>query len=123
MRMDPAYTVSAYATRGRAFALNGDFDRAIADFTTLIDIALAEPRVYADRGRAYADKGEFAGAIADLSTAIRLEGRAADYAARGRAYLNEGELSRAMADYTEAVRRDPTDAGASAILRALGVAF
>jgi tetratricopeptide (TPR) repeat protein len=71
-------TAREYSNRGIAYANNGEYDRAIADFTQAIalkpDFALA----YSNRGNAYANKGEYDRAIADYTQAIKLNPNVAD---------------------------------------------
>src|SRR5262249_29638781 len=59
---------------GRAveYANKGDYDRAVADFSTAIHLDPTDADAYNDRGAAWLAKGENDLAFADFSEAIRL---------------------------------------------------
>ncbi len=110
---DAATRAHAYGSRGAAYYGNGDYDRAIADFTEAMKLdpstvpAYFAP-AYGRRGLAYAEKRDYDHAIADYGEAIRLDPNSAPaYNGRGLAYFREGDLDRAIADYNEAVKRNP----------------
>ena len=62
----------AFHERGNIHAKNGEFDRAIADFTEAIRLRAINQCVYHARGCAFAENGEHDEAIADFTEAIRL---------------------------------------------------
>src|SRR5262245_49416237 len=68
-----------YNSRGNAYRNKGDFDRAIADYTKVIDLDIPAwvPVAYYFRGFSYRKKGDFDRAIADLNKAIELEPKSA----------------------------------------------
>lgn len=49
----------AYEERGRAYLMTGDYDRAIADFNTFIQLYPKHVAAIHNRGGAYALKGDF----------------------------------------------------------------
>jgi len=59
--------MAAYIYRGRAYAEEKAYDRAITDFSKVIEIDPKYAIAYADRGRAYAQKKEFDRAISDFT--------------------------------------------------------
>jgi tetratricopeptide (TPR) repeat protein len=71
-KMDLAW---AYDLRARAYFEIGDFDRAIADFSQLIELDPNQPHTHNNRGVAYLRKGDFDRAIADYGQAIQLDPR------------------------------------------------
>lgn len=64
----------AYADRGRAYLVKGDYERAIADFDQAIQFTPRHMTAYADRGLAHEKKGERDKAIADYRKAVELHG-------------------------------------------------
>ncbi|MDR1785728.1 MAG: tetratricopeptide repeat protein, partial [Spirochaetaceae bacterium] len=99
-----AMTAEAYFDRGIAYFYNGDYDKAIADYTQTIRLDPDNVIAYYNRGVAYHDKGDYDKAIADYTQAIKIY---PEYAAvhnnRGIAHDNNGEYDKAIADYTQAI--------------------
>ena len=62
----------AYVNRGIAYAVQKNWDTAIADFTQAIKLKPDLAVAYLLRGTAYADTGEREKAIADLEKALEL---------------------------------------------------
>jgi lipoprotein NlpI len=126
---------SAFLRRGEAYFMQGDYDRAIKDFSEATELGSPatpvlrwhgqdyhEFAVFSEgnraealrwRGLAYQEQRDYDSAMKDFSEAIRL---APDdpqaYSDRGRAYLQNGELSLATIDYSKAIRLDPDHAAA-----------
>ncbi len=65
----------AYNNRGTAYIWKGDYDRAIADYTKVIEIDPRNAMAYHNRGVAYTRKGDHHRAIADSSKAIEIDPR------------------------------------------------
>jgi tetratricopeptide (TPR) repeat protein len=63
---------AAYHNRGEAYALAGNLERAIADYTKTIEIKPDTAAAYDSRGRAYAAKGDYTRAVADVTKATEL---------------------------------------------------
>ncbi|MDE0012179.1 MAG: tetratricopeptide repeat protein, partial [Candidatus Poribacteria bacterium] len=63
----------AYNRRGSAYRVKDEFDNAIRDYNTAIQIQPDDPYVYNRRGKAYREKGEFDNAIRDYNTAIQIQ--------------------------------------------------
>jgi lipoprotein NlpI len=100
--------VAAYVGRGNRYAREGDYDRAIADYTKAIHLDPKLDYTFSRRGLAYAQRKEHDRAIADYSQAIRLNpNRAPAYLRRGYAYHSKGDYDRAITDYDEAIRISP----------------
>ena len=100
-----------YFTRAQIYFRNGDYDRAIEDFSAFIHKYPNSDKVFNERGLSYAKKGEYDRAIADYTEAIRLN-REPDgpYSNRGSAYEKKGELDKALADFREALSHGSTTA-------------
>ena len=98
-----------YNDRGIAYDDEGDYDRAIADFSKAIALRPDYAEAYNNRGTAYHRKANEAQAISDFSRAIQLK---PTYA---RAYYNRavtrhitGDKDGAKSDYYEAVKLNPS---------------
>ena len=88
---------------GWAHAEKGEYDRAIADFTSLIKMNPYSCEAYYNRGEAYAEKGEYDKAIADFTRDIDL-GDIYCHFARGLAYAKMGRKSEAIVDFDVIVK-------------------
>ena len=64
---------SLHYDRAVEYANKGDYDRAIADFSSAIHLDATDADTYNNRGAAYLAKGENDRAFADFSEAIRLD--------------------------------------------------
>jgi tetratricopeptide (TPR) repeat protein len=103
--------VGVYFSRAQIYFRNGDYDRAIADFSAFIRLNPNSVAAFNERGLSYAKKGDYDRAIADYSEAIRLDrGSVLPYSNRGSAYEKKGELDKALADFREALRHGSTTA-------------
>ena len=101
-----------YYNRGVRYAKDGDYDRAIADYTDAIRLDPKYADAYGNRGNAYRDKHDLDRAIAEYNEALEIRPGAIDYFNRGNAYYVKQDYERAIADYTQAIRLDPTFARA-----------
>jgi tetratricopeptide (TPR) repeat protein len=136
-----AKTAGTFLDRGILFAMRGDFELAIADFSEAIQLDGTLATAYVLRGRAvYAtvskvtsieegfsrvkfnvaganisneQKALFARAATDFTQAIRIDpNNKIAYRERGLMYSEQGDKDRAIADYTQAIRLDPNYAAA-----------
>ena len=107
----------AYFRRANAYYRNKDYDRSLADFTTIIDRLKAAnngecPKFCADifirRGNIFLVKMDFRRAIADFDQAIERKSDHAEYfGIRALAYLNSKQYDQSVADYKRAIELDP----------------
>jgi tetratricopeptide (TPR) repeat protein len=67
---------AGYHNRAVAYSLSGDLDRAIADYSKVIEIVPDNASAYDNRGRAYASKGDLALAAEDQAKAQALLAKA-----------------------------------------------
>jgi len=103
----------AYYKRGIAWLDEGEWDKAIADFTQAIRLDPKSSNPYNDRGVAWYLRGEYDKAIADCSEAIRLNPKdEMAYGNRGLTWSCKGEWDKAIADYNEAILLAPKCADA-----------
>ncbi len=101
----------AYVNRGDAHLNKSDYDRAVVDATTAIEIDPNNAAAYALRGFAYLNKSYNEKAIADENKAIEIDPKDADaYSFRGLAYVSKKDYDKAIADETKAIEIDPRQA-------------
>jgi Tetratricopeptide repeat len=100
----------AYFRRAQLYFSNGDYDRAIADFSAFIRLRPNSVVAFNERGLSFGKKGDYDKAIADYTEAIRLNPvwSALPYYNRGTAYEKKGELEKALADFREALNKGST---------------
>ena len=92
IQQDRIDTVQEIVTRGFNYLDQGHLDKAVALFTTVIDLEPDRAVVYHYRGEAYYTQGAFDNAISDFSKAIAIEPNFAEaYSNRGMAYEAKGE--------------------------------
>ena len=120
---EPREIPSAYNQRGSAFYDEGEYARALDDFSRAI---ASEPekyfKAYNNRGMANQKLGRLDEAIADFDKAISIDpeyGKA--YNNRGLVYDGKGLLAEAVEDYSRAIALDPDDA--APVYNNRGVAF
>jgi len=108
---------------GTVASYEGDYDRAIADFTEVIQASQSwslpqghsptNPAVFFNRGQAYLQKGEYDNAIADFTESIRLGPRDGDaiqaFLNRAEAHLLKANVKETIADCCEVIRLDPNN--------------
>lgn len=118
-----AQGVNDIFNRGKAWVEQGEYDKAVADFTLALQFIDPNDRInigiaYNERALVWDCKGEYEKAIADCNRAL------ANYPDFGPAYINRGlawhnisENDRAIADYNQALRIvDPSDATNVAVI-------
>jgi len=99
----------------------GDYDKAIADFSTVIQFDPTNAMAFFDRGSAYRAKGEFEKSIEDFSKSIQLNPASAlAFKSRASDFSAIGEFDKAISDWNEGLRLNPNDALA---LASRGVCF
>ena len=104
----PGENTIIFEIRGRAHAIRGEYDKAIADFTEAIRLNTKSAEAYCGRGIIYLEKGDLDNAIADISEAIRLDPKFPQgYYNRGNVYVRKDNAEKAIADFTQAIRLDP----------------
>lgn len=100
-----------YLTRGIVLRKRGDYSKAIADFTTALEIDPTLADAYCQRGFAYQqsqDDNWHEKAFADCNRAIELgHNSALSLLVRGNAYIARNEFERAIADFTNALELNP----------------
>jgi tetratricopeptide (TPR) repeat protein len=106
----PAADAQSHAQRGLALLNRGNFDEAIAEYSTAISSDPSDAGALIGRGRAYAAKDQYDKAIADFDKAIRLAPQdSTAFRYRGLVNSLKGQPDRAIRDLDEAIRRNPQD--------------
>ena len=85
-------------------------DKALADFSKVLELDPFNAQAYNNRGHIYYKKDELNMAIADFDKAIELDTKyARAYANRGLAYKKLGKKSEAIADFNKCIEfsQDP----------------
>jgi tetratricopeptide (TPR) repeat protein len=96
--------------RANAYMDKKDYEKAIADYTSAIELEPNNAIRYWGRGDAYQSKGDNEKAIADFTTAIKLKpDEAWFYQSRARVLATRKDFDKSIADYTEAIRLKPVD--------------
>jgi len=107
------FDIQDYFDRARTYFQLNDFEEAIADYDTVIQLGSTDTRVYAIRGWIYHRQENHDKAIADYSESIRLNYPEVGiiYYCRGLAYEQKANYSKnkdffdqAISDYTEAIQ-------------------
>ncbi len=94
--------------RGAEAMKRGEYDLAIASFTTYIQVNPGSAIAYGIRGSAYSKKEEYSKAIEDYSQAIRLDPKMVNaWYSRGLANKLIKEYEKAIEDYSQAIRLNP----------------
>jgi tetratricopeptide (TPR) repeat protein len=111
-----------YYNRGSAYNIKKDYDRAIIDYTKVIEIHPKNQPAYIARAFAHGRKRDYDRAIADFSKAIEIDPKnATAYLARGDMWAFKGDRQRAITDYRQVLAIDPTRSSASEGLKRLGL--
>ena len=97
----------AYFHRGNAYGDSDDYDRAVADYTTAIDLKPDYFEAFNNRATAYRKKGLLDRAIDDYSKAISLNSNFRIYCNRGYVYLDKELWSKAEEDFNRAIELNP----------------
>lgn len=93
-----------HSNQGNALARQGNYDEAMVEYNTAIELNPKNATAYSNRGINYSNLKQWELAIADFNKAIELDPKKANaYANRGTAYANKGLIDLAIADYNKAI--------------------
>jgi len=102
--MDAEY----YAELGDSLRLEGEYEKAIVEFTRAIKLDPAYNWAFAHRGEAFRQNKEYEKAIADFDKAIELNPDYAwAFASRGDSHRLLENYDQALADFNKAIELDP----------------
>jgi Tfp pilus assembly protein PilF len=108
IKKDPRRIQTAYLNRGVAYGDRREFDRAIADFTTVLSYDPRSVDAFLNRGMAHVARLEYDKAIADYDAALTVRPDFADaYTNRGSVFLRKKDFDRAIIDYDRAIALQP----------------
>ncbi len=103
----------AYYRRGLIFAIQGQHQQAIADFSKAIELNPQHAQAYHQRGLSYIKLERYTQAIRDLQKVVEQEPKNAQaYHSRGFAYLQLFDYGQAIRDFSRALEFDPKDTDA-----------
>lgn len=111
-RMFRQVDTRAYETHmydGRFFSGQGQYDRAIEEFTKAIAIDPDSAEAYYSRGLAYIMIEDYASAVKDYDKAIELDPSAVAYNNRCWSYYKMGEYEQALPDCERSLQLNPDD--------------
>jgi len=100
---------TAYLQRGRAYFELGEYDKALRDFDTVVNIDKKISHAYYSRANVYKAQGKIDQALDDYTTTIKLDRK--NYVAltkRGDLYTDTRQYKQAIEDYTKAIKADKT---------------
>jgi Flp pilus assembly protein TadD len=98
----------AFCNRGSAYGELGQWDKAVVDYSRMIEIDPKDRDGYYSRGVAYANLGQWEKAIANYSRAIEIDPKyPVAYYNQGIAFYNLREMDKAIANYSRAIEVDP----------------
>jgi tetratricopeptide (TPR) repeat protein len=108
-RKEPTLVLAiAHNNRGNAYSEKGDYDHAIQDYDSAIQLNPNYAQPYNNRGVVYQKKGDYDQAIKDFDEAIKLNpDYAYAFANRAETYQIKHDYQRAVRDYGDALRADP----------------
>ena len=110
-----------YAYSARSLWHKGEFDKAIADCDTAIELDNKYALAFLLRGNSWDAKGQYDKAIEDYTKAIELNPEYANaFNNRGVSWKNKGEYDKAIEDYTKAIE---LNTGFSLAYRNMGDVF
>lgn len=103
---------TAYIDRALAYAMNKQYDKAIADYTSALALVPDDFDALLARGDLYVEKKTFDAARADYAAAIALRPELIDgYYGHAKANLTEHKFDDAIKDYDNALALSPGDMG------------
>lgn len=112
--------VPVYYNRAWAYDELGEVDKAIEDYTRVIQIQPDFLDTYVARGYSYAKKGDLESAIEDYSLALRVDPDLFEARFnRALAYEQKGDLDSAVEDYQRAYDVNPENPRVQAVMKRL----
>ncbi len=100
----------AYYNRANLYASNGDFERALKDYTKALDIDSKSRDAYYNRGLVRARMNQYDLAVQDFGKAVSMDSAFGDaYCNRGNVYYALKKYHLAISDYDKALEIDAKD--------------
>ena len=108
IKKEPYRSPDGYFLRGEAFEGNGQWDRAVEDYSTAISLDPKYGSAYLNRGSVFFAQGQLDRALEDFNATITLQPDSADaYVNRGNTYFKKGKIDQAINDYNAAINKKP----------------
>ncbi len=110
LKLSPTKNEHAYANRGWAWYLTGEFQKSYDDFDQAVRIGPKKVANYQARAAAAEALGDQASAIADLTKAIAINPKDPEsYRRRAKMFVRYKDLASAIGDYGEMIKLDKKD--------------
>ena len=107
-KLSPSNLATTFNNRGDAYAVKGDYVRAIKDYDQAIHLMPDYALAYKNRGIAHGTRGDYDLAIEDFGQALILKpDDASAFNSRGIAYGTKGDNDRAIQNFDQAIRLQP----------------
>jgi lipoprotein NlpI len=107
---DGAKDAAAYAARAAAYDARKEFDKAIVEYTKMVELSPRDARAYQGRGEDYFRLGKFKESVADFDKVIELEPDREPYHwQRGIALYYAGEFERGARQFEKHKTVNPDD--------------
>ncbi len=99
-----------YINRGLAFYNEGNYTKAVGDYSKAIIIKPNDKDEYIHRALSYYKQDLYSMALTDYDQAIALDPKNPDaYYNKGNVYFKEGDFAKAILDYNKAIALNPKD--------------
>jgi TonB family protein len=109
-----------YQKRAGTYAIAGEYDLAIADYTKAIEVDGKDYTTFLNRGMAYFNKKSYDQALIDFDVAATMSPKESPvFFARANLYDKVGNAEKAMADFQKVIDLDPANELAKASLKRL----
>jgi len=106
-----------YNDRGMFNQQQKQYDKALADFTRVVELKKDAYYAFTNRGFTLMEQGDYQAAEGDFDRSLAIQpNQAMVHSFRGTARLNQGKLAEATADYRKVVELDPKNPVAKADL-------
>ncbi len=109
---DLSTLAGAYILRGTAFRELGNYQKAITDYNTAIEMNPNDALYYYNRGDTHLKFDNYQLAIKDFDKAIEMASKAKFYTMRGFAYFKLSNYQQAITDYDKAIQIEPANTAA-----------
>lgn len=101
-------SVEDYFRRGEVFYTKNNFEEAIINFTSALNIKKDNAEAFLKRGLAYFGEKRFDEALSDFNKAIEINPKYEEaYYIRGLYYANKNDTEHALVDYSKAIDINP----------------
>ena len=108
--LDRATTIAAYINRGNAHDAADQFDLALKDYQSALDLDSDNWPALRSRAGSYYRRGQLAAAVKDLSQAVTaMPDDVSPLRLRAQLYAEMGQTARAIEDFSKVLDRNPGD--------------